>query len=130
MADKGGSGNTRTDNGEESESGDDMGIYCDVDEGVANDDSGGGECIDEEEDSAMLGECLSSLVYWNRRCCMSSNVRRQKRELTDWLEFLLPEKVVVLFLISILSEARELHCPTLNDPPCPHRKYYGIMLHT
>lgn len=53
---KTGFSNTRADHGEQSESGDDTDRYCDAEESVSNDGSAGGGCIEEEEDSAMLGE--------------------------------------------------------------------------
>lgn len=55
--------NTKADNDEEeSESEDDVDGSCDADDGNADDGSGGGGegCIEEEEDSAMLGESCSS----------------------------------------------------------------------
>lgn len=56
MAGKSGFGNTSANNGEESDSGEDADRYgeADEEEGAAN--ASGDGCVEEEEDSAMLGE--------------------------------------------------------------------------
>lgn len=70
-----------------------MDRYCDAEEGVANDNSGEGGCVEDEEDSEMLGEpCRATFPLLFGPAAVSNNILcRHKRVSSTWLELLFKE---------------------------------------
>lgn len=82
--------------------------YCDAEEGVANDDSGEGGCVEEEEDSEMLGESSSRAPFpslFGPSAVPNNILCRHRRVPNTWLAFWFKEHDAALEEVYFFSIA-------------------------